>query len=256
MQQKGEKYKYFATSELENTGISESMTEYLESNRTQQSVHITYRGIPNSSPVFKDIAHDITAEFGMFHVMFHMETFDRLLLLLNKAFDDFDANRIQVKPAQVLGEGDNQEIQKKIDELKKDNDFTLVQFKSVFKSFGVSFPTKEKMMMESFMKQSCIDVYFTDSSFLHVEGKLGAMTIDYKNDKIEQVYPHIMNIKGENLVYFTVDYQLGEGTSLPLPENAPEDTIPYNAIIRLNMSSVRFNYVQEFIEDIVEYFLK
>ena len=258
MQQKGEKYKFFATSQIKNTGISDSMVEYLQSERSQQSVQIHYRGIPNASPLFKNIAHDITAEFGMFHVMFNVETLDRLLLLLNKAFDDFDANRVQLTNNDAddkIDQDGNDKTKQIIENKRKENDFTLVQFKSVFKSFGVSFPTKDNMMMESFMKQSTIDVTFTDSSFLHVEGKLGAMTVDYKNETIEKVYPHIMHIQGENLVYFTVDYQLGDGNALPLPSNAPEDTIPYNAIIRLDMNSVQFNYVQEFIEDIVAYFL-
>ena len=219
---------------------------------------LQYRGIPNSSPLFQGLAHDFAMEFGMFHLMCHLDSFDRITSLLNRAFDNYDLQKVAPTPAKApVGQTKALALEKArvVEKKTEKKAFTLVQFKAVFKSFGVSFPKQNGMMMEVFMRESAFDVNMTDSSYLRVQGKLGAMTVDYNNDAVKKLYPHIMNIDGENLIHFTLDYQLGAGLTLPLSPDAAPGTVPFNAVIKLNMSSVQFNYVQVFIEDVVAYFL-
>ena len=257
LQQKGDQYKYLATSELEGRGISDAMGALLEHNSSKQSVMLKYHGIPKNSPLFENLAHDLRMEFGMFHVMCNVLTLNHLLGLLNRAFDDYDKLR-EPTTDQLIEQKDPSKVEDsnaaELIRRKKEEDFTLVRFNAVFKSFGVSFPRKEKMMMEVFMSQSAIHVDMTDSNYLHVDGKLGAMKVNYNNDTIRKLYPDIMGIRGDDLIHFTVNYQLG-AEHLPLPEDAEEGTIPLDALVKLELNSVQFNYVQVFIEDLVDYFI-
>ena len=218
----------------------------------EQSVEIKYRGIPNSSPVFDGLAHDITAKFGILHVMVSLLTVDKLLGLLDKTFSDFDDKRIQQKPVEQAPSKHGVVVKPVV---KKADDFMLVKVHATFQSLGVSFPATEGLFMEAFMNRSIMDVTMTDSSFLHVEGSLGALSIDYNNEEIKAIYPHLVAIRGENLVSFSVDYQLGDELTLPLPDDALPNRVAYNALVNLNMSSVQFIYAQKFIEDIVAFFL-
>ena len=258
MQQKGNEYKYLASSEYEDRGVSKAMAEKFAKRGINQSVMISYRGIPNSSPLFEGLAHNISAKFGILHVMVNLKTLLHLLDVLDKSFTTFDKYRIKPNEDVVNDKKENVSSQNKqeLSVPKKKEDFTLVHVEATFQSLGVSFPTPNGLFMEAFMDESKIDVQMMDSNFIHVKGELGALTLDYNNQDIKKVYPHLMDIKGENLIKFAVDYQLGDGLHLPLPEDADENTIPCNANIKLDMNSVQFIYTQKFIEELVAFFIQ